>query len=274
MISETYISGKWRILAASRRGKLHAHHGKYREDAYDLGEAAGCQLMAICDGAGSAPLSRVGAAVAARAAISAMKETLSTITEPVSSDQIKLALQNALKNACSSINTEAELRGLPAKQFASTMLILIHAPQSNGSAWVGLAEVGDGAIFVQKPSDQGGEPILRVYDSGDHGTSAGQTLFLTSSPVENWLGRVQTIECPHGISSILMTTDGIADDFYPYKKYAKDLVKIVDETVLSLPESEQEKALLDMTGYQQQASFDDRTILVLSHFMDEAVHDL
>ncbi|MBA3825265.1 MAG: protein phosphatase 2C domain-containing protein, partial [Ktedonobacterales bacterium] len=65
-------AGGWQALAASRRGKLHAHEGSYREDAFALSTHEDWLLIAVADGAGSCRLSRVGARVASEAAVAGM----------------------------------------------------------------------------------------------------------------------------------------------------------------------------------------------------------
>jgi Protein phosphatase 2C len=54
------------LVAASRRGRSHAHEGSFRDDDFALGydEASGWHYMVVADGAGSAKLSRRGSKVA------------------------------------------------------------------------------------------------------------------------------------------------------------------------------------------------------------------
>lgn len=69
----------WRIIGASRRGKMHAHKGIYREDAFALDQINGWHLMVVADGGGSCPLSRVGSQLAANAAITAMAQIIESM---------------------------------------------------------------------------------------------------------------------------------------------------------------------------------------------------
>ncbi len=50
----------WNLLGASVRGKLHAHQAQWRDDAFAWQQAGDWTCIAVADGAGSAPLSRVG----------------------------------------------------------------------------------------------------------------------------------------------------------------------------------------------------------------------
>ena len=67
----------WVIVGASRIGRGHLHDGKYREDGLAAAiTASGWHLVAVADGGGSYRLARVGAPLAARVAVAAMRTAL------------------------------------------------------------------------------------------------------------------------------------------------------------------------------------------------------
>ena len=60
---------QWDLFGASIRGRVHAREAKYREDDCSVGRGASIpswHVVVSCDGAGSAPLSRIGSATIAR----------------------------------------------------------------------------------------------------------------------------------------------------------------------------------------------------------------
>src|SRR5262249_49932948 len=56
----------YRLVAASHRGKTHAHQGTFREDAVALAATRYWNVMAVGDGAGTADLARVGSNLAVK----------------------------------------------------------------------------------------------------------------------------------------------------------------------------------------------------------------
>jgi len=65
----TYAGPQWDLFGASIRGRAHAREAKYREDDFSVGRGASIpswHVVVSCDGAGSAPLSRIGSATIAR----------------------------------------------------------------------------------------------------------------------------------------------------------------------------------------------------------------
>ncbi|HEX6798640.1 MAG TPA: protein phosphatase 2C domain-containing protein [Ktedonobacterales bacterium] len=67
----------WAIVGASRIGRGHLHDGKYREDSLTAAITPdGWHLAAVADGGGAYRLARVGAQLAVRAAVAAMRLAL------------------------------------------------------------------------------------------------------------------------------------------------------------------------------------------------------
>ena len=66
------------VMAASLRGRSHAHEGKYREDDFGLHfiEATGWHILISADGAGSAKFSRRGSQLACQTALAVIEEKL------------------------------------------------------------------------------------------------------------------------------------------------------------------------------------------------------
>ena len=73
------ITGKG-IVAASKRGRAHAHDGKFRDDDFALNWLAesGWLIVAVSDGAGSAKFSRAGARMACTSFVNDLTQKLSS----------------------------------------------------------------------------------------------------------------------------------------------------------------------------------------------------
>jgi serine/threonine protein phosphatase PrpC len=263
------ISG-WRILAASRRGKIHAHEGSYRDDAFEYETISGWHAVAVADGAGSCRLSRVGAGVACRAALEAMRKTISEASGEAIADTAKRALAEGVSAAHQAVQAEADRRSVAVKELSTTLLLLLHYPKDGGDI-VGVLEIGDGIVAIKGESADG----LRwtVYDAGAHGEYSGETLFLQSRPSEQWLdgARVETYE--RGIRLLAVMTDGIADDLLPYEKNLRILGGGLDEKVLAAAADQQADELLNLISYDRRGSFDDRTLVVIYRVQDTPTPD-
>ncbi len=68
--SAEFVPGEKRIVAASKRGRSHAHTGKPRDDHFEFKHLDnGWYILAVADGAGSAIYSREGSKVACRTVV-------------------------------------------------------------------------------------------------------------------------------------------------------------------------------------------------------------
>ena len=183
------------IVAASKRGRSHAQEGKPRDDHFKMSHMDnGWYIMAVADGAGSAKYSREGSRIACEEVTnycmaqlanskdfeSAVKQYNEHKTESESDarkavgDYIYKIVGTAAFKAHKSINAEAAIKKLPAKQYATTLLLAICKKFEFG--WfIATFWVGDGAICLYNKQAHTAE-VLGVPDEGEY---AGQTRFLT-----------------------------------------------------------------------------------------------
>ncbi|HNH44531.1 MAG TPA: protein phosphatase 2C domain-containing protein, partial [Agitococcus sp.] len=59
-LSQSLHNAHYKILAASQRGRSHAHKGQFREDDFFIAQGENWHLAIVADGAGSAKYSRHG----------------------------------------------------------------------------------------------------------------------------------------------------------------------------------------------------------------------
>jgi len=256
---------EWRILGVSRRGRLHAHEGKYREDAFIGATEGGWHFVAVADGAGSADLSRVGATRAVQAALESIRESLrerddeAAVASPDTRQAVADALVDALGDAARALEQEAQHRSIPIRDLATTLLILAHQPALEGHCVV-TAQVGDGCIAAWSSSRH-----VLALGKPEHGRFAGETYFLTSmSSDSDFRTRVHIEdEVAPDVSLFLVMTDGVADDFFPVDEQLEKLIRELPH-VLEVENREAEDRLLELLAYRKRASFDDRTLVVLA----------
>jgi hypothetical protein len=163
----------WHVAAASVRGAGHEKLGMPCQDAHQweaVGE--GILVVAVTDGAGSAPLADAGASLAARAAVEHVRERLSSPTPASGLDDEAWAglLRECAACAQKALETEAAARGVPPQDLATTLSLVAATPEV-----VAAVQVGDGAVVVT-----GADGCLHALVRPVVGEYLNETTFLTS----------------------------------------------------------------------------------------------
>lgn len=219
-ICEPALPG-WRVLAGTRRGRLHAHHGTHREDAFCHGgdtENGRFWIFCVCDGAGSSRLSRVGAEVTCRRLVAELSRVFHAHADAwaaLPSDALKSALETAVEEAVRE--TAGFLATLAAefytdpKDFRCTLLLTIL--YRHGDAELAcLSQVGDG--FLAGINRQG---IARRYGpvAAPGGFSGEVNCFVPDEGCALQARPFGIIPSTANLDALLLCTDGIEDPFYP-----------------------------------------------------------
>jgi hypothetical protein len=177
----------WRCAAASARGSSHEKTGLPCQDAHRV-ERLGADLLvaAVADGAGSAAHAEVGAATAVAAALDSIRGRLESFASCADDEVFKAALLESIGDARSAVEREAEERAQAAREFASTLILVVATPD-----FVAAAQVGDGGVVLRDAC--GG---LVALTSPEFGEYVNEVCFLTSPGAERntqarvWRGRV------------------------------------------------------------------------------------
>ena len=250
---------KWQMIGASRRGKLHAHEGTYRDDEFAISAFDRWNLAAVADGAGSCRLSRVGARIATDAAIISMKRQLESFGKGENPDplaDLRAAIAAGFSAAHAAVHGEAQRRAIPVRDLSSTLLLLIHGPNNqNAPAYVATGQIGDGMVLLV-----GDDRVPQLLGVADKGYYAGETVFLPSTSAKEWAQgtTVTTLTAPPHM--VLVMTDGVADDLVPVERQAPTLINGLEKVIT---ERQPDAALLETIGYEKRDSADDRTLVVL-----------
>ncbi len=248
----------WMMVAASRRGKMHAHKALYREDAFALGEAVGWHFVVVADGGGSRPLARVGSNLSAEVAVNTMCELARKleISELTPEETCRELLEKGMRRAYEALQQEAAKRSVKLDDFGTTFLAMAHRFQAGQKRHlVGVLQVGDGLIAAQLA-----DKSVQVLANADVGESASQTLFLTSHPWKDWLDRIQLLELETEPLMFVSMCDGVSDDLIPYPRNLPRMFDFMQEIALK---DAAEEALLEFLKYEKRGSFDDRTLVLL-----------
>ena len=273
------------MVAASQRGRAHAIEGNPRDDDFALhfDEETGCCIMIVADGAGSAKYSRKGSQIACTAAMAICKEKLLSNKDQITKlnklenkNELGKIFQdtigNAVFEALKAIDSEAQEKGSPVKDYATTLLLSICRKFEYGwfvAAWW----VGDGGIGVYRKEPE----YLKILGEPDGGEFAGQTRFLTMPEIiKNDLYSRMKFDIVEDFTAIILMTDGITD---PKFETDANLKKIEKWHALwkDLEGENEDNAKIDFNGNNEQiaeqllkwldfwsrGNHDDRTIAIL-----------
>lgn len=247
----------YRMASASRRGKTHAHQGTFREDAVAIDATRYWNIMAVADGAGTAPKARIGSNLAVTHAVAAMRDAM---PEQPTTDDVGRAIYAGLKAAHSAIRNFAADQHVAMSDLHTTLQLLIHWPQPT-SCLIGLVHVGDGIIAAETVDGQ--YYLLTEPDTDPE--DSGRTLFLTSGSVRQWMERAKIYQFDSRINIVALMTDGVAGDLEPYhERLQTHLFDALRQRILCYPLRQREQALLAFISYDKRGSFDDRTLAILT----------
>lgn len=274
-----YIKGQGcDMIAASRRGRSHAHIGSFRDDDFWMAALEnGWNITIVSDGAGSAQNSRKGSALLVNCIgqflqAQLLSEEHQNLVNQVAiwddsahaaiGKQFKEWFRDAAVLAVKEIEEEANSVGEPIKSYSSTALAAVTL-KIDDQLFAATFWVGDGAMVAYSSTEN-----VRVLGQVDSGEFAGQTRFLDSAVVRDpaFYDRIR-IGKWQNIDYFLLMTDGISDpkfdtDAALYQtEHWKDLVQEI-EPLLTRDEIAA-AALLDWMKFPSPGHHDDRTFIVL-----------
>jgi hypothetical protein len=226
------VSGKFldkNIVVASKRGRSHANTGSFREDDFSFKNLAeiGWSILAVSDGAGSAPLSRKGSKIACNSVVEYFEESLNTeslkefdqvlidhqnkITDETSKKISHFVYQNLSKAAHFAhqkieefaIKNETELKNLHA-----TLIFALVKKYDFGYAILTFG-IGDCPIGLLN-KDLTEIKLMNWLDVGDYG---GGTRFITMPEIfqSDKFSTRFGFKLIDDFSYLMLMTDGIYD---------------------------------------------------------------
>jgi serine/threonine protein phosphatase PrpC len=275
------------IVAASQRGRSHAHEGIFRDDDFgmDYDKNTNWYIIAVADGAGSCKASRKGSQIACKSVVEVSKTQLerqhkefehlikelskegSEGNRKKMGDALYGILGTAVFKAYKNIEEEAIISGKPVKDFSTTLIVSICKKFKFG--WfVAAFWVGDGGVGIYDKNRR----FLRVLGESDGGEFAGQTRFLTmpeiTQPTE--LYRRLRFDIVEDFTALILMSDGITDPKFEtdanlfklenWDELWDDLSKEVEFKDNNEKSAEQ---LLKWLDFWSPGNHDDRTIAIL-----------
>jgi serine/threonine protein phosphatase PrpC len=282
-------AGNKKILAASQRGRSHAHVGSFRDDAFCIKYDAetNTSFLLVADGAGSAKYSRKGSEIACETVIKHLQNKMTpefwenllpavvsfqATPDTASTNKIKNMLYHTLGDAAFAANKaiaqESKLQtGTSPKDYATTLLVTVCRKMDDGWFIAGYW-VGDGGIGIYNCSDG-----VRLLGEPDGGEFAGQTRFLTMPEIfatGDEVSRRIRFEIVKDFTALIVMTDGVTDPKFQTdnnlqrKEKWDELWSELQPVVGSSGSGEDiSKRLLSWLDFWSAGNHDDRTIAVM-----------
>ncbi len=236
------------VIAAAVRGKKHKHDGTNCDDNFAFDIENGVLIAAVADGAGSKPFSRIGSRAACDAVIKYAKARLAAIErntpnyrealgKPFDDTEFSAVcseLAGLLRDSCTEAFAAVDAafdkrrdiaefeqaigRKPELKDFSSTLLVTVVIPVEceNGREYFTAAiQLGDGMIAAVDENAEF-ENALIILGGADSGSFAGETEFITSEQMRTADSLKSRTKIRRGkMTSLMLMTDGVADDYYP-----------------------------------------------------------
>ena len=278
------------IVAASQRGRSHAHEGNPRDDHFRVEylEDCGWYVMAVADGAGSAKYSRKGSWLACDTSVEHCKSYFSDekslhdfegyITtyngeandeyRKLLGDSIHQLIGNAAFKSYKAIEAEAVSKGVPIKNYATTLLLAV-CKKFDFGWFVASFWVGDGAMCIYDKERK----YFKLLGTPDEGEFAGQTRFLTMPEIfrdaTSFYGRLK-FSIEQDFTALMLMTDGVSDPMFETDANLNKIEKwdalwenITNEVKLTDDNTESQYQLMQWLDFWSQGNHDDRTIAIL-----------
>nr|WP_315026880.1 PP2C family serine/threonine-protein phosphatase [uncultured Chryseobacterium sp.] len=289
---EDSLTGKFsdkKIVVASKRGRSHAHEGKFREDDFAVRQLSGdWNIVSISDGAGSARLAREGSRIATDSinqffsssdVLNEIEKEALAFYSPESSEEIQSEVkQNIIKilykgvlstyNILEKISSENEIS---LHDLNATLIFALVKKFSFGYVILTFG-VGDCPINLIN-SDFSKVELLNKMDVGEF---SGGTRFITMKEIFN--DRIVSrfgITCVDNFSHLVLMTDGIYDpkfvtenkleDLETWKIFFNDLKGNNDDhlKVDFTNDTEIDRQLLHWCDFWSRGNHDDRTLAII-----------
>lgn len=229
----------WSVMGASVRGPEHRRHGQPNQDAW-LGRLGhGTALAVVCDGLGSRPHSAGGSREACRAVADAVRHWANLPDAP---PELLLRLIHALWNM--RVHQNGRDESATTCMFAVTMK----------DRPLLLAQLGDGLVMLKTPAGTTTlEPPSERFGNATTGLGV-------ASDVREW--RLHLEPNFTGAASILLATDGVADDLVPEKR-AEFLTVLVTKYGLRPAAARSRAIAKQLRDWPTPRHRDDKTVAVL-----------
>ncbi|MEN8216012.1 MAG: PP2C family serine/threonine-protein phosphatase, partial [Pseudomonadota bacterium] len=271
----------WKLVAASKRGRSHAHGGTCRDDDFVIISPNNVwHILAVSDGAGSSQYARKGAEIAVKRSTEILSSKLDEYDDEISklilecdenTDAVRQILYNkvfrqVIYETFMDIHNTAKENGYQYRDLYATLLIAAHKVVA-GKHLVIAYWIGDGALALYKEKE-----YIKLLGENDSGEYAGQTRFLDKKAVDEQdiMSRIR-FDCQDSMTALFLMTDGITDPIFDSDDNLRQLEywdrffhSDIQKRLSEIP-SQTAQNLLDWLDFWSPGNHDDRTLALIYH---------
>ena len=240
------MATNWRVYAASAIGKGHISLGVPCQDAFDYVSRNGRLIAAICDGAGSASRSEIGATSCAKT-VSAFLSSCQGRPEDACDRQI---ISQAVERARECIDAHSSEIGLPSRELACTLVGAVCHDEGGC-----LFHIGDGVGVVEFDD---GTSVLSLPENGEY---ANETYFVTQ---DEWSAHLRVTPFSGRVRCLALMSDGAMSFAFKKTGLFRPFIDPVVSYLNNTEEAEGSEALIATLGGEGTWAItsDDKTLLV------------
>ncbi|HEX4855153.1 PP2C family serine/threonine-protein phosphatase [Arenimonas sp.] len=190
----------WHVCAATATGKSHLDAGTSCQDALSHQVRDGVLVAAVCDGAGSQPLSGEGAQAIARDVVAGLVARLAAgVPLPtLAAADLEAEVAACLSAVRETLQARADQAGVALGSYAATLVGVVTDGERGG-----FFHVGDG-IAVADARDTALAPVLSLPENGEY---ANETYFVTG---QDWRAHLRLTPISHPVRRVALMSDGAA----------------------------------------------------------------
>ena len=278
-----------KIVVASKRGRSHAHEGKFREDDFAVNTLPeGWNIISVSDGAGSAVAAREGSRLAtvtinqffsSQEIVQEIENKINLIYDAGSSDEMRSHAEQSIIHLLSegvsevyrTLEKTAAENSLSVNDLHATLIFALLKKFSFGYVILSFG-VGDCPINLIN-TDFSEVKLLNRMDVGEFG---GGTRFITMKEIFN--DKITSrfrITCIEDFSYLVLMTDGIYDpkfttenkleDTESWKSLFEDLSGNNDDRTKAdfINDEKIDEELLIWCDFWSRGNHDDRTLAII-----------
>lgn len=187
----------WKVVAGSATGSGHQASGAPCQDACHWHCSGQWLIAVVCDGAGSARLSDVGARHGAHSLCRELGAAVpAAATEPAGQNYWEARIIEAVAKTRETLRSEHVHEDASMRDFHATIVGIVMGP-----AYGTFFQIGDGA-GVALLDDDWDKSVLSLPENGEY---ADQTFFYTE---ERWREHLRFTAVPEAARLITLMTDG------------------------------------------------------------------
>ena len=218
-----------RVFAASAIGKSHIDGGIPCQDAFAFHCMEDVLLAAVCDGAGSAALSHVGANTVASTLVAALAARYQSgeHLHLLDADAFKQEIEAMVSDARANLETLAKNENTALADYSATLVGVVTSGKQGY-----FFHIGDGLAIAQSAAPETGS-IISLPENGEY---ANETYFITGA---EWSTHLRITPITKPIEMLALMSDGAmpfvmskgnSDFFRPFIDPVAGYLKTVSST--------------------------------------------